>query len=276
MAIVTEIPTNYSIYTNAGTVNAGQANTFRAAMNGYAGTVEDKAQSIQAWAEQFHAWLGFGAIGGGSITAVPSSLNVTITAATAIVGNYVRSDSTGTVGLTNSATNYIYFRQDSSWSTNTAGTVPGTADGKGTAFLWGSAITAGGSVSSVSNVRADLGSVVRTTIGANGYDIAWFVAGTPTASQVCLDFCAPRPVTIPASLTSSVGRAGSASTGTVHFPIAWNGTAVGSVTFAASGTATFSLASAINMVAGDTLRVTAPGTADATLQAIKCTLVGSY
>lgn len=155
MALVSETPTNNTIYTNAGTVAAGLASAFRAAVNGYAGTVEDKAQLIQAFLERENLTLGFGAIGGGAVAAVASSLNVTIAAATAIIGNYVRSDSTGTIGLTNAATNYIYMRQNGTFESNTAGTVPGTADGKGTALLWGSAVTAGGSVSSVSNARQE-------------------------------------------------------------------------------------------------------------------------
>lgn len=171
MALVTETPTNYTISTNAGTVAAGFASDFRARMNGYAGTVEDKVQLSQAFLEQQNVTCGFGAIGGGAVAAVASSLNVTIAAATAIVGNYVRSDSTGTIGLTNGATNYIYMRQNGTFESNTAGTVPGTADGKGTALLWASAVTSGGSVSSVNNARQEwrwMTSAPQTVTGGAG------------------------------------------------------------------------------------------------------------
>lgn len=152
MALISEVPTNPIIYPDAGTVVAGLASDHRARVNGYIGTVEGKAQLTQAFLEQQNAYYGNGAIGGGVI-AIDSGLNVTITASTAIVGNYSRNDSTGTVGLTNSAANYIYRRQDGSFEANTAGTVPGTADGKGTAMLWGSAVCSGGTVASVYNDR---------------------------------------------------------------------------------------------------------------------------
>jgi hypothetical protein len=177
MALVTETPTNPTIYQNAGTVTAGLASDLRAKVNGYAGTVEDKAQLTQAFMEQLCAALGNGAIGGGAISA-GVGLNVVITASTAIVGNYSRTDAPGTVGLTDAATNYIWRRQDGTYTANTTGAIPGTSDNHGTALLWGSAVCAAGAVSSVDNSRAYLNP-------ANDYATATSIAaaGTVNASK---------------------------------------------------------------------------------------------
>lgn len=275
MALVTEVPTNYSIYSDAGTVPAGLASDFRSRLNGYAGTIEDKAQLEQAWAEKMLQTLGYGAIGGGTIAA-GAGLNVTITAATAIVGNYVRTDASSTVSVTQSTTNYIFMRQNGAFTANTTGAIPGTTDNNGTALLWGSCVTDSTAVTSVSNSRVYFGSAVRTNAGANIYDIGWFVAGTPTDAQVVLLYSSPRAVIIPSSMTGSIGRAGSASTGTVHFQVQHNGTAVGSVTFTAASTASFSLTSAIALTSGDTLKVVAPSPADSTLQNVSVTFSATY
>lgn len=153
MAVVTEVPTNYSVYPDLGTVAAGAASAFRPALNAYIGSVESKVQSVQAWGEQEARYWGYGCISGGTIAA-GVGLNVTVGAFEAVVGNYVRDTATGTVGgLTSNATNYIFLHQDGTWAVNTTGAIPGTANGHGTAVIWGQAVTGTGTVISVSNLR---------------------------------------------------------------------------------------------------------------------------
>jgi hypothetical protein len=153
MAVVTETPTNYTIYTDAGTVPAGAASAFRPALNGYIGTVESRVQTVQANLERVALCHGYGAVSGGTVTA-GVGLNVIIGAFEAVVGNYVRNDAIGTVGgLTSNTTNYVFLHQDGTFAVNTTGTNPGTATAHGTAILWATAVTGTGTVTSVSNIR---------------------------------------------------------------------------------------------------------------------------
>jgi len=96
--------------------------------------------------------IGFGALSGGAITA-GAGLSVNVAALTAVVGTPVGFTASQIVGgLTDNALNYLYLRQDWTWTVNTSGTLP-SGDGHGTALLWGTATTSGGSVSATSNVR---------------------------------------------------------------------------------------------------------------------------
>lgn len=154
MSIGTAVPTNPTIYTNAGTLIAGLANAFRPALNGYVGTVEDKAQLTQAYLEQLISGIGNGWQSGGIITAAGTGLSVTISPYQAMVGNVVSNDATGTVGgFTDGTVNYLFLRQDGSWTPQTSLTPPGTADNHGTAVFWGSALAASGNISAVYNNR---------------------------------------------------------------------------------------------------------------------------
>lgn len=153
MAVGTAIPTNTFVYSDAGTLVAGLARNFLPGVNGYVGTIEDKVQRVQAYLEAFEAYVGFGAISGGALAAA-TGLNLTHGTLSAHVGNIVTLDAIGTIGgLTNGTLNYIWLRQDASWTVSTTPNVPGTADGHGTALYWGTALTAGGTVSGVNNER---------------------------------------------------------------------------------------------------------------------------
>lgn len=116
----------------------------------------------------------------------------------------------------------------------------------------------------------------RATIGANPYDIAWFVAGKPTASQVCLEFLAVRDVVLPASLTGSQAKAGTASGASAAFDIQVNTVSKGTITFATSATGSFTFASPVTLTAGDVLTVVAPGSQDANLADVRVTFAGTY
>src|SRR5437764_5775924 len=99
--------------------------------------------------------------------------------------------------------------------------------------------------------------------------------GSPGAGQVVERYIFATPVTFPAGLSGSYGTAGSAATAAAVFAIAKNGTAVGTMSFAAGMTgASFTMASATAFAAGDVLTVTAPSPADATLANLAWTLSG--
>src|SRR5205814_2682038 len=67
-------------------------------------------------------------------------------------------------------------------------------------------------------------------------------AGAPGASQVIERFIFATPVTFPAGLAGSYGTAGIAATAATSFAVAKNGTAVGTMNFAAAATsATFTM-----------------------------------
>lgn len=118
--------------------------------------------------------------------------------------------------------------------------------------------------------------VTRATLGANIYDIAFFVAGKPSNSQVILEFIATRSVVMPASLTGSQAKAGTASSATATFDIQVNGVSKGSMVFTSSATGTFTFSSQVTLAAGDVLTVIAPGSADANLADVRATFACTY
>ncbi len=106
------------------------------------------------------------------------------------------------------------------------------------------------------------------------FDLALFIAGTPTAGETCLRHVFARAVSFPAGLAGSRASAGSASAGTVAFSLRKNGAAFGALTFAAGAAGTFAAASPTTFAPGDVLTVLAPDPADAALADVALTLVG--
>lgn len=146
-------PNSPTIAASIGSVSPGLSTALRQKINDIAGSVDTKARTIQASVEQLTAYLGNGAISGGSVGA-GSALSVTIQPYTAVVGDVISATSVGTVGgLTASTTNHVWLRQDGAWTANASGSVPGTVDGHGTAIHWASAVTGTASVTSVDNNR---------------------------------------------------------------------------------------------------------------------------
>src|SRR5437016_4160127 len=149
MPLVTQTPTSPTISPNATQVTAGLANDFRGKINTYVAAVEDKAQLVEAYLEQLTAVLGNGAVSGGAISA-GAGLSVSVAVLTAIVGNIVAFDASQTVGgLTASSTNYLFLRQDGTWTVNTTGAVPTDIAAHGAYLLWGTATTDVASVTAV-------------------------------------------------------------------------------------------------------------------------------
>ena len=96
-----------------------------------------------------------------------------------------------------------------------------------------------------------------------------------TASQIVLHAVIPVGMTLPASLTDSVGYSDTLATADSEFSIQKNGVEVGTMTFGSGGaTPTFVMASATSFAAGDRLKVVAPASPDATLAGISFTIAG--
>lgn len=111
--------------------------------------------------------------------------------------------------------------------------------------------------------------------GERIFDLGTFIAGSPTSSEVVLQYVASRPLTFPAGLTGSQGFAATAPAAQTVFAVARNGVGVGTITFAAEGnTASFVAAAAIDLAPGDRITVIAPEIADAMLADVSLTLQG--
>ena len=129
----------------------------------------------------------------------------------------------------------------------------------------------------------DLSTVTATTYTLTGGGAAQVpsyvsgsVAGSPGASQVVERTIFAAIVTFPGGLSGSYGTAGTAATAAASFAIARNGTAVGTMDFAAGASAaTFTMATATAFAAGDVLTIAAPATPDATLANLAWTLSGT-
>jgi hypothetical protein len=118
--------------------------------------------------------------------------------------------------------------------------------------------------------------LVQGDLPTQPYDVGGSFSGAPTASQVIARYPFPRSVTFPAGLTNSQGVAATAATAQTDFDLKKNGSSVGTMRFAASGTvASFIMASQTTFAAGDVLTVVAPGTPDATLANIGFALAGT-
>lgn len=101
---------------------------------------------------------------------------------------------------------------------------------------------------------------VRSTHGESGiYDLTRFHPGTPTAGAIVAGWIAVRGFTVPAGMTGSRWRCGTAPSSQVDFDVQLEGVGVGTITFAASATdATFTMASDTAVADGEEFDVVAP------------------
>ena len=100
--------------------------------------------------------------------------------------------------------------------------------------------------------------------------------GSPAASQIVERYIFATAVTFPAGFAGSYAASGIAATAATTFTIAKNGSAIGTMQFAASGSsASFAMASATTFAPGDLLTIAAPATPDATLANLAWTLAGT-
>ena len=108
------------------------------------------------------------------------------------------------------------------------------------------------------------------------YDISSGVSGPIAGSQYVMDFLAVRSVNVPANFSGSLASVLTAFTSAATYTIYHNGTSVGTISFAASGTAgTFSTSSAFTMAVGDNMTIQAPSTADATAANLAITILAN-
>ena len=108
------------------------------------------------------------------------------------------------------------------------------------------------------------------------YDIGYSLPGALSASQVLMKLNCVRAFSLPQNLALSIANCDAAPTGAIQFTIAKNGTAVGTINFAAgANSATFTFLAAVNFAAGDVLMITAPAVADTTFAGIAFTLAGA-
>ena len=108
------------------------------------------------------------------------------------------------------------------------------------------------------------------------YDIASGVSGPIGASQYVAYFLSPRSINIPANFSGSLASVLTSFTSAATFTIYHNGTSVGTISFAASGTSgTFSTSSAFTLAIGDSLTIQAPSTADPSAANLTITIMAT-
>jgi len=108
---------------------------------------------------------------------------------------------------------------------------------------------------------------------SNGYDIGFFVSGKPPGGETALYLPMVRSLNFIAGLTGSQVVCRVAPTSSAVFTFYKNDSSFGTATFAGgSNTAILASASGADFVAGDVLKVAAPGSSDATLEDIGITL----
>lgn len=124
-------------------------------------------------------------------------------------------------------------------------------------------------------VKASVISSGESGSSFNGVDIALFFQGEVGVSTMVCQYLAARAITIPAGASGSLGYAGTAPTADTVFTLSRDGSAAGSVTFAASShTATVSTTADIALAAGDRLTLTSPAAANS-IADVSITLVGA-
>lgn len=105
--------------------------------------------------------------------------------------------------------------------------------------------------------------------------LALFVGGRPTLAELVLQYCVSDNITFPAGLAGSVIFSNTPASAPAVFQINKNGSAIGSITFAASPHVTVAFGAAISCVPGDIITITAPSPQDASLADISISLVAN-
>lgn len=117
---------------------------------------------------------------------------------------------------------------------------------------------------------------IRGAQGGQRYEVTNFDSDTPGSAEVIFELIFTQSVTFPSGFSGSRAKASTAATALSVYTIKKNGSSIGTLTFASSGTTgTFAMASSTTFAAGDILRISAPSPADATLAGVKLNLVGT-
>lgn len=117
----------------------------------------------------------------------------------------------------------------------------------------------------------------KTLAQLSAYDMLFYFASVPTASQVIGSAMLPRAVTLPVNCAGSVGKATTPPTSTATVLVQKNGATVVTISIASgTGAVTFTNASPVSFSAGDMLTLLAQASPDATLAGINISLAGTY
>lgn len=148
---------------------------------------------------------------------------------------------------------------------------------KTSAQLGGTVVTQGSSAVVICDGTDVLDqSIESSSTSAVPFIIGSWKNGAPTANERVLGFVVPggvTSVTLPASASNSNVESETSATAQTDFDLQKNGSSIGTIRFAASGTvATFVGISETTFAQGDTIEVQAPGTPDSTLADIYFTL----
>jgi hypothetical protein len=112
--------------------------------------------------------------------------------------------------------------------------------------------------------------------GGDTIELALFVSGKPSASEVVFRHDATAAYTLPAGLIGSQGSAGIAATASTVLTIKKDASTIGTATWAIAGTEpTLAMASDAVFAVGEVLSVTAPTPQDATLADISLSFLGT-
>lgn len=107
------------------------------------------------------------------------------------------------------------------------------------------------------------------------YNVGAFAAGVLGPSELFFAHAFPYAVEIASSAPNSQAVAHTAATGSTTVTINKNGSSIGTIAWASSGTVgVFTFASSVTFAAGDVISLVAPSSADATLADISITLAG--
>lgn len=108
------------------------------------------------------------------------------------------------------------------------------------------------------------------------YDLISYYPGSPTNGAILSNLIMVRTVQFLQNFPGAYASAATAATASTVFTIKKNGSSVGTITFAASGsTGTFASSGIVNLVAGDTLSIDNQATADATIANISISITGT-
>jgi hypothetical protein len=131
------------------------------------------------------------------------------------------------------------------------------------------AVNAIGSSANTSGVN-----LTPTASTSGAYRLQGGISRRPLASEEMFDIEMVGDESFPAAFAGSLASADVASTGTAVFNIQKNGSNVGTLTFTASATGVFAMASGLSFSSTDRFRLVAPSTQDATLSGVVYTLKG--
>jgi hypothetical protein len=116
-----------------------------------------------------------------------------------------------------------------------------------------------------------------STTATRAFDLVSGFVGAPTAGLLVYLATMAHTINFAANFSGSYGTVGTNPTATAVFTVLNGATTIGTISISTSGVFTFATTSGTSKtaVAGDRLKITAPGTADATLADVAFTLAGT-